>query len=176
MAKNNVIVFGGGCFWCIEAVFNKIKGVTSTMPGYAGGIKPNPSYEEVCTGTTNHAEVLRIEYDENRIHLEKLLDVFFEVHDPTTIDRQGADYGTQYRSIIFYMDENQKMIIDKIIEKTQKEFVQKIITEVKKLDEFYPAEEYHKNYYNKNSNQPYCNAIIAPKIKKIEKKFKNIMK
>ena len=170
------IVFGGGCFWCTEAVFNILKGVKNTIPGYAGGIKPNPSYEEVCNDGTGHAEVLMIEYEERELSLNTLLEVFFEMHDPTSLNKQGADAGTQYRSAIYYYDEVQKKEIEMFIEQKQRIFDKKIVTEVKKLDEFYPAEEYHKKYYSKNKEQPYCNYVITPKVEKIKKEFKKFIK
>ena len=138
------IVFGGGCFWCTEAVFAMLKGVKNTIPGYAGGNKPNPSYEEVCNDDTGHAEVLMIEYEEESISLNILLEVFFEMHDPTSLNKQGADTGTQYRSAIFYYDELQEKEIREFVEEKQNTFDKKIVTEIKKLGEFYPAEEYHK--------------------------------
>lgn len=153
-----------------------LKGVKNTLPGYAGGDKPNPTYEEVCNYNTGHAEVLMIEYDEEIITLKILLEVFFEMHDPTSLNKQGADTGTQYRSAIFYYDEIQKSEIEKFILEKQKLFDKKIVTEVKKLNEFYPAEEYHKNYYIKNKEQPYCSYVISPKVEKIKKEFKKLTK
>ena len=170
------IMFGGGCFWCTEAVFNMIKGIISVIPGYSGGKTDNPTYEEVCNGNTEHAEVIQIKYDENKIDLQTLLDIFFEMHDPTTLNKQGADYGTQYRSVIFYYDETQKDIIYNNIEKLQKELDKKIVTDVSRAKEFYPAEEYHRGYYKNNSDQPYCDVIITPKLQKIKKEFKKELK
>lgn len=167
----DTIIFGGGCFWCTEAVFDMFDGVVKTMPGYAGGSAPNPTYEQVCTGQTGHAEVLRIEYDPKKISLEKLLRVFFEMHDPTTLNRQGADYGTQYRSIILYSSETQKETAAGFIKKIQKNFDKPIVTELKKLEKFYPAEDYHQKYFGNNPNQPYCTIVIGPKIQKIKKEF-----
>ncbi len=170
------IVFGGGCFWCTEAVFAMLKGVKNTIPGYAGGNKPNPSYEEVCNDDTGHAEVLMIEYEEESISLNILLEVFFEMHDPTSLNKQGADTGTQYRSAIFYYDELQEKEIREFVEEKQNKFDKKIVTEIKKLGEFYPAEEYHRKYYVKNKEQPYCDYVITPKVEKIKKDFKKFIK
>ncbi|MEM0201034.1 MAG: peptide-methionine (S)-S-oxide reductase MsrA [Candidatus Micrarchaeaceae archaeon] len=170
------IVFGGGCFWCTEAIFNMLKGIINTVPGYSGGNKPNPSYEEVCTDTTGHVEVLMVEYDDILMPLNILLEVFFEMHDPTSMDKQGADVGTQYRSVIFYYDDNQKQEIEVFITKKQRLFDRKIVTEVKKINEFYPAEEYHMKYYSKNKGQPYCSYVITPKVEKIKKDFKKFIK
>lgn len=170
------IVFGGGCFWCTEAVFDMLKGVVKTEPGYAGGTRPNPTYEEVCRGDTGHAEVLLMDYDPNIINLEKLLDVFFEMHDPTTKDRQGADMGSEYRSIILYTATSQREVIDAYIKKAQKKFDRPISTEIKRLDVFYPAEDYHKKFYEKNPLQPYCVFVTRPKVAKIRKEFGEIIK
>jgi peptide-methionine (S)-S-oxide reductase len=165
------IVFGGGCFWCTEAVFSMIEGVVKTMPGYAGGTTKNPTYEEVCSGDTGHVEVLQVEYDPKIVALDKLLDVFFTMHDPTTIDRQGADVGSQYRSIILYTSDEQKKGAENFIKGIQKNFGKPIVTEVKKLDKFYPAESYHKDYYDKNKINPYCMFVVKPKVDKVKKKF-----
>jgi peptide-methionine (S)-S-oxide reductase len=165
------IVFGGGCFWCTEAVFSMIEGVVKTMPGYAGGTTKNPTYEEVCSGDTGHVEVLQVEYDPKIVALDKLLDVFFTMHDPTTIDRQGADVGSQYRSIILYTSDEQKRGAENFIKGIQKNFGKPIVTEVKKLDKFYPAESYHKDYYDKNKINPYCMFVVKPKIDKVKKRF-----
>jgi peptide-methionine (S)-S-oxide reductase len=169
--KNETIVFGGGCFWCTEAVFSMLKGVVGTTPGYAGGTKVNPTYEQVCSGSTGHAEVLKVDYDPGRVSLNKLLDVFMTMHDPTSLNRQGADTGTQYRSIILYGTEAQKRVIDSFIKKAQKDFGKPIVTEVKKLDRFYVAEDYHKRYYDKNPDLPYCAFVIRPKMEKVREKF-----
>ena len=170
-SKSEIIVFGGGCFWCTEAVFSMFRGVSNVMPGYAGGSTSNPTYEDVCGGDTGHAEVLRIEYDPGIVPLEKLLEVFFAMHDPTSLNKQGADYGTQYRSIILYTTAGQKAEVDAFIEKAMADFKKPIVTEVKKLDKFYPAEDYHRRYYEKNPNQPYCTLVISPKVAKIRKEF-----
>lgn len=170
-SKNEIIVFGGGCFWCTEAVFKLFKGVVKTRPGYAGGNTKNPTYEQVCTGNTGHAEVLLVEYDPKILPLETLFDVFFTMHDPTSINRQDSDVGSQYRSMILYNTQEQKKKAEEFIRKIQKDFDRPIVTEIKKLDVFYPAEEYHKDYYAKNRFQPYCSLVIGPKIAKIKKKF-----
>ncbi|MDE1822918.1 MAG: peptide-methionine (S)-S-oxide reductase MsrA [Candidatus Micrarchaeota archaeon] len=170
--KTEKIVFGGGCFWCTEAVFSMFKGVVATVPGYAGGNSKNPTYEEVCTGTTGHAEVLEIEYDPGVAPLEKLLDIFITMHDPTSMNRQGADVGSQYRSIILYMNDEQKKTAQEFLASHQKDFGKPIVTEIKKLDQFYPAEGYHKKYYDKNKLNPYCMLVIGPKVDKVKKKFR----
>lgn len=171
MMAKETIVFGGGCFWCTEAVFNLFKGVENTVSGYAGGKIANPSYDQVCTGTTGHAEVLKIDYDPSVIPLETLLDIFFTMHDPTTLNRQGADSGTQYRSIILYQTSQQKEAAERFIKAVQKDFSKPIVTEVTKLDKFYPAEGYHQKYYERNEDKPYCSAVIGPKIAKVKKKY-----
>jgi peptide-methionine (S)-S-oxide reductase len=148
-----------------------IEGVVKTMPGYAGGTTKNPTYEEVCNGDTGHVEVLQVEYDPKIVALDKLLDVFFTMHDPTTIDRQGADVGSQYRSIILYTSDEQKRGAENFIKGIQKNFGKPIVTEVKKLDKFYPAESYHKDYYDKNKINPYCMFVVKPKIDKVKKRF-----
>ena len=165
--KMSEAVFGGGCFWCLDAVFRKIDGVIDVAVGYAGGRRPNPTYEQVCTGVTGHAEVVKIIYDENIISYEKLLDIFFQIHDPTQLNRQGNDIGTQYRSIILYLDENQKELALKKINELKNAI--NVVTEVKKLENFYKAEEYHQNYFEKNPNQPYCQYVIKPKVEKFFK-------
>jgi peptide-methionine (S)-S-oxide reductase len=170
---NESIVFGGGCFWCTEAVFKMLKGIIKTMPGYAGGHTKNPTYDDVCNGDTGHAEVLEVEYNPKIIPLEKLLDVFFEMHDPTSLNRQGADSGSQYRSIVLYNTEEQKKEVTNYIKNAQKNFNKPIVTEVVKLDKFYPAETYHKDYYSKNPIQPYCLMVVRPKVEKIKKEFKS---
>ncbi len=166
-----IIVFGGGCFWCTEAVFSMFKGVVKTMPGYAGGITKNPTYDDVCGGATGHAEVLQIEYDPKIAPLGKLLEIFFKMHDPTSPNKQGADYGSQYRSIILYTSDAQKATIEKFVKEHQKDFDKPIVTDVKKLEKFYPAEQYHSKYYDKNRMQPYCMFVIDPKVAKIKKEF-----
>ena len=168
-------VFGGGCFWCLDAVFRNVKGVKNVICGYSGGRHPNPNYEQVCTGVTGHAEVVEIEYDENEINYDDLLDIFFEIHDPTQLNRQGNDIGTQYRSVIFYLDEKQKeKALKKIAELRNKGI--DVVTEVKPLEIFYPAEDYHQNYFYNNPQNPYCSYVIAPKLHKFFKKFDKIVK
>ena len=166
------VTFGGGCFWCMEAEFQRIPGVKSVTSGYAGGHTENPAYEQVCTGTTGHAEVTRIEFDPKIISYEKLLDYFWDAHDPTTLNRQGADEGTQYRSVILYSSEAQKARAEKSMAEARKKFKSPIVTEIVPLKKFYPAEGYHQNYYNQNSNAPYCRIVIRPKVEKIEKELK----
>jgi len=169
--KNEVIAFGGGCFWCTEAVFLLFKGISKVTSGYAGGQMPDPTYWDVCKGNTGHAEVLKIEYDPEKMPLEQLLDVFFTMHDPTSLNRQGGDSGSQYRSIILYTTEKQKNVAQGFIKQQQKNFEKPIVTELKKLDVFYPAEDYHQRYYEKNPLQPYCFVVIGPKIAKVKKKY-----
>ena len=151
----------GGCFWCIEAIFQRVNGVKELENGYCNGATQNPSYEAICSGQTGHAEVLRVEYDESVVSYESLLEVFVETHDPTSLNQQGADKGTQYRSAIFYTDDSQRLIATSVIGN-----IKGAVTEITKLDVFYPAEGYHQNYYNNNSNQPYCQMVILPKINK----------
>jgi len=160
--------FGAGCFWCVEAIFERLDGVQSVVAGYAGGSKRNPTYEEVCTGTTGHAEVAQITFDPTKISYERLLEVFWEAHDPTTLNRQGADVGTQYRSVIFYHDEKQKAAAEKSKGEAQKNFDSPIVTEIQPFKEFYPAENYHQDYYKNHKNAPYCIFVIRPKLKKLK--------
>ncbi len=165
--------FGNGCFWCTEAIFQQLKGVESVYPGYTGGHVKNPSYREVCTGSTGHAEAIEIKYDPAVISYRELLDIFFYTHDPTTLNRQGNDIGTQYRSAIFYHDGDQKAAAEEIISQLTAEQVydDPIVTEVTAADVFYIAEDYHKNYYLNNKNQGYCRAVINPKLDKFMKKY-----
>ncbi len=151
----------GGCFWCVEAIFQRVNGVKQLENGYCNGATQNPSYEAICSGQTGHAEVLRVEYDESVVSYESLLEVFFETHDPTSLNQQGADKGTQYRSAVFYTNDLQKQVATSVIGK-----VKGAVTEITELDVFYPAESYHQDYYNNNSNQPYCQMVILPKINK----------
>jgi len=164
---------GGGCFWCLEAVFERLKGVAKVDSGYAGGTVANPTYEEVCTGSTGHAEVVQIHYDPEIIAYDDLLDVFFAIHDPTTLNRQGADVGTQYRSVIFFHDDEQKAAAEKAIAQraAQKAFRDPIVTQVQPLGAFYMAEPYHQEYYERNRGASYCRIVIDPKLKKLEKDF-----
>ena len=168
-----VATFGNGCFWCTEAIFQQLKGVEKVLPGYTGGKVKNPSYKEVCNGTTGHAEAIQITYDPDIISYRELLDVFFYTHDPTTLNRQGADMGTQYRSAIFYHDKGQKKDAELIIAQLEKENVydNKIVTEITPFDVYYEAEDYHQNYYNNNKDQGYCRAVINPKLDKFTKKY-----
>ena len=170
--------FGGGCFWCTEAVYAELKGVKSVTSGYIGGKVPNPTYKDVCTGLTGHAEAIEIEYDPAVVSFEKLLEVFFATHDPTTLNRQGADVGTQYRSGVFYHDDEQKRIAEQVIAKLDgaQVFPGKIVTEVTKASTFYPAEGYHQDYFAKNPGDRYCNAVAAPKVAKVRKVFKDLVK
>src|SRR3989344_2746633 len=165
--------FGGGCFWCTEAIFQRLKGVASVSSGYAGGSKEKPSYEEVCSGTTGHAEVVRILFDPKIITYRDLLEIFFATHDPTTVNRQGNDVGAQYRSAILYENEAQKKAAEKIIKEINEKgaFAKPIVTELAPLEQFYEAEQYHRDYYNANRGQPYCSFVIAPKLEKFKKKF-----
>ena len=176
--KYKVATFGGGCFWCTEAVFERLNGVIKVVSGYSGGTVPNPTYEAVCTGNTGHAEVIQITYDQSIISYEELLHVFFKTHDPTTLNRQGADVGTQYRSVIFYHDEEQKKIAEIVKHEldSAKIWDNPIVTEISQFEKFYIAEEYHQNYYDNNSNQPYCSFVITPKLEKFEKVFKDKLK
>lgn len=160
---------GGGCFWCMEAVFERLPGVISVTSGFAGGSTPNPTYEQVCTETTGHAEVTQIEFDPARISYAQLLDVFWQAHDPTTLNRQGADVGTSYRSIILYRDEVQKLQAEKSKAAAQKNFKQPIVTEIVPLTKFYKAENYHQQYFDNHASAPYCQIVIAPKLHKLEK-------
>jgi peptide-methionine (S)-S-oxide reductase len=167
-------VFGGGCFWCIEAVFNRLAGVESAESGYMGGHVDNPTYRQVCGGDTGHVEVVRVKFDPSVISYRDLLDVFFAVHDPTTLNRQGNDEGEQYRSVIFYESEEQEKIAEETIAalNAAKTFPEPVVTAVEPASRFYVAEGYHQEYYDNNRNQPYCQFIIAPKVAKLEKKFR----
>jgi len=169
--KTELATFGGGCFWCMEAVFERLDGVKSVTSGYAGGTKENPTYKEVCTGVTGHAEVIQIEFDPHKISYEKLLEVFWEAHDPTTMNRQGADAGTQYRSLILYHNDAQKQAAEKSKELAQWRFPRPIVTEIVPLTKFFKAEEYHQDYFRKNPNAPYCAVVISPKLEKLKPKL-----
>ncbi len=174
-AANQVVeraTFGGGCFWCVEAVFERLEGVRSVVSGYAGGAGDDPTYEAVCTGTTGHAEVVQIEFDPAVIGFEQLLAVFWEAHDPTTLNRQGADVGTQYRSVIFYHDEAQRVAAEKSRAAAGGQFERPIVTVIEALPKFFPAERYHQDYYRLNANQPYCRAVIRPKLEKLAVRFR----
>jgi peptide-methionine (S)-S-oxide reductase len=176
--NRDVATLGGGCFWCLEAVYDEIEGVISVESGYAGGHKPNPTYEEVCTGRTGHAEVVQITFDPQVITFRDLLDIFFSIHDPTTPNRQGADVGPQYRSIILYHNEDQRQIAEETIAALNAAKIWKvpIVTEVKPFTEFWMAEEYHQEYFAKNPYQGYCMAVVAPKVMKARKQFSERLK
>ena len=167
--------FGNGCFWCTEAVFQRLKGVSSVQSGYAGGQLNNPTYEQVCGGDTGHAEVLQITFDPTHITYDELLEVFWKTHDPTTLNRQGNDVGTQYRSVIFYHNENQKKLAEQYKKKLDAEGIWKdpIVTEITPFTNFFPAENYHRDYYKRNGYQPYCVFVIKPKVEKLEKLFRD---
>lgn len=173
----SVATFGAGCFWCVEAVFQNLKGVEKVVSGYMGGQVQNPTYNEICTGMTGHAEVIQIHFDANTINFEKLVEIFFTTHDPTTLNRQGNDKGTQYRSVIFYHDETQRVIAERL----KKDYAttlwdDPIVTEISPLDVFYEAEQYHQNYYNNNSAQPYCMFVVNPKVQKVKKHFAELLR
>lgn len=169
-------VFAGGCFWCTEAIFKELKGVKSVTPGYSGGKVKNPTYEQVSTGETGHAEATEFEYDPAVISYNDLLTVFFATHDPTTLNRQGNDVGSQYRSAIFYMDEVQKKEAEEFIKKIDIDKDRPVVTEVVPFEEFYEAEDYHKNYYEAHKDQPYCQLVISPKLEKLKSHFRALLK
>jgi peptide-methionine (S)-S-oxide reductase len=176
MPRNNnqeLATLAGGCFWCLEAVFNDLRGVEKAESGYAGGSVPHPTYEQVCYGTTGHAEVVQITFDPQTISFKELLEVFFTIHDPTTPNRQGADVGTQYRSAIFYHSPEQRAVAEQVIAELSAARVwdAPIVTEVSPLTDFFPAENYHQEYYQRNPNQPYCRAVVAPKVAKFRKQY-----
>ncbi len=178
-AKLDTITFGGGCFWCTEAIFQRLNGVVSVESGYSGGKIKNPTYKEVCSGMTGHAECTQIVYDANKISLAEILQVFFKTHDPTTLNRQGGDEGTQYRSVVFYRNEEQKKVVDEIKTGLDKSgaFTDPIVTEITAFDIFYKAEDYHQNYYNLNkAKNQYCEYVIVPKVEKFEKYFADKLK
>lgn len=167
--KTKTIALGGGCFWCTEAVFRRVPGIVEVTPGYAGGHVPEPTYREVCEGTTGHAEVVLVAYDPGEVLLRDLLEIFFSSHDPTSLNRQGADVGTQYRSVILCSDEEQEQEAEAFIREAAPRYRKPIVTEVKRLDAFYPAEEYHHRYFERNPSQPYCRLVIAPKLERLER-------
>lgn len=171
-------ILAGGCFWCTEAIYKRLRGVIAVTPGYTGGEKENPTYEEVSTGDTGHAEAIEIEYDPTLIPYEKLLHIFFHTHNPTTLNQQGADIGTQYRSAIFYSTDEEKKVASDVIQELETENVypDKIVTEVVPFDRFYPAEDYHRDYYDRNQNQGYCHIVISPKIAKLMKEYASDVK
>lgn len=168
-------LFGGGCFWCVEAVFLQLKGVEKVVSGYAGGHTEHPSYDDICRGDTNHAEVILIDYDETQISFAQLLDVFFTMHDPTTLNRQGNDIGTQYRSVIYYFNDEQQQQAQHTINALKAEGLN-IVTELSPAPQFYPAEEYHQNFFARNPAQGYCNFTIPPKLMKLRSKFQDLLK
>lgn len=174
----SVATFGNGCFWCTEAVFQQLKGVSKVTSGYSGGKIENPTYKAVCSGETGHAEVLQIEYDENQISFEELLEVFWNTHDPTTLNRQGNDVGTQYRSAVFYHNEEQrsKALAYKQQLEQAKIWKDPIVTEITAFTKFYPAEDYHQNYFNDNGSNPYCQFVVRPKVEKFKKQFADKLK
>ncbi len=176
--RMKTIVLAGGCFWCTEAVFKMLRGVHAVEPGYAGGAKQNPTYEEVCSGTTGHAEAVRIEYDPAQAKLEDILTVFFATHDPTTLNRQGNDVGTQYRSAVLYTTDEQKTAVERIITEIDASAAEggKVVTEVTPLERFWPAEEYHRDYFERNPERAYCQVVINPKVAKVQEKFAVLLK
>jgi peptide-methionine (S)-S-oxide reductase len=176
--SSDIAVFGTGCFWCSEAIFEGLKGVHSAVPGYSGGNVPNPTYQAVCSGKTGHAEVCQITFDPQIISYDKLLEIFWKTHDPTTLNQQGNDIGTQYRSVIFYHDEEQKSKAEHYKEALNKSgsWNKPVITEISSLTKFYEAEEYHHHYFERNPNQGYCSFVIAPKVEKFRKVFKDKLK
>ena len=178
MSNTQTAVFGGGCFWCIEAVFDQLEGVESVESGYMGGRNSNPSYQQVCEGNTGHVEVIRVSFDPNKITFKELLDVFFTVHDPTTLNRQGNDVGTQYRSVIFYTTDEQRQQAELFVENlnSTKAFASSVVTAVEPAKDFFVAEKYHQEYYANNSSQPYCQFVISPKLKKFQQKYGTRMK
>jgi peptide-methionine (S)-S-oxide reductase len=175
---SDAATFGGGCFWCLEAVFLELHGVQSVKSGYAGGSAPDPTYKQVCAGTTGHAEVVQLRFDPSAIDYADLVRIFFAIHDPTTRDRQGNDVGTQYRSIILYADEAQREIATAILKEVEAEGVydDPIVTQIEPLEKFWPAEDYHDDYFRRNPNQPYCAVVVGPKVAKFRKRFKDRLK
>lgn len=171
----NTFVLGGGCFWCLDSAYTQFAGITDVTCGYTGGHKPNPTYEQVCDGNTGHAEVVSVEFDESVISAEQVLDIFFTLHDPTQLNRQGNDIGTQYRSSMFYAD-GQQEVFQASLERAKEIWGDNIVTEITALPEFYAAEEYHQDFFAKNPNQGYCVAVVAPKVAKVRSKFSHLLK
>ena len=171
MAQTEVATLGGGCFWCVEAVYQRVQGIESVKPGYAGGHTKNPTYKEICTGKTGHAEVAQIFFNNNKISYNQILNIFWQAHDPTTLNRQGNDVGTQYRSVIFFHNDEQKVIAEKSLKEAEKSgyWENSIVTEITKLNNYTDAEDYHDNYYDNNPNQPYCLFVIKPKLNKLQR-------
>ncbi|MBX9806516.1 MULTISPECIES: peptide-methionine (S)-S-oxide reductase MsrA [Flavobacterium] len=176
MKNKQIATFGGGCFWCIEAVIQRLKGIEEVVSGYAGGTSKTPTYREVCNGDSGHAEVIQVTFDSEILSYEELLIIFMTNHNPTTLNYQGADYGTQYRSVIFYHNEEQKLIAEEVIKQLNPLFGNKIVTELGPMESFYPAEEYHQDYYNRNTYAGYCQAVITPKITKLKKMYADKIK
>lgn len=178
MANIQQATLAGGCFWCIESAFNSIEGVASAFSGYAGGHQVNPSYEEVCAGTTGHAEVVRVNFDADKISYRDILEVFFALHNPTQLNRQGGDIGTQYRSEIYYINAEQKKIAEQIVDEIELEeiWTNPVVTEITELKNYYQAEDYHQDYFSKNPQNQYCNMVVAPKLAKFKKKFSSLLK
>ena len=176
--KIETAIFGAGCFWCVEGVYNLLKGVEEAISGYSGGDTIDPTYKEVCTGETNHAEVVKINYDADVISFDEILEAFWAVHDPTSLNKQGEDVGTQYRSVVFYLNEEQKLKTEAAIERLNASgyYDKPIVTLVEPFTTFYPAEDYHQGYYNENPTQPYCSAVVGPKIMKFREKFSGKLK
>ena len=178
MATEQIAILGGGCFWCIEAALNRIKGVNTAISGYSGGNIDKPTYQDICTGTSEHAEVIQVHFDPTLINYETILHLFFQLHDPTQLNRQGNDIGTQYRSVIFYLDQSQKEIATKVIQdlNNQQIWQQPIVTEVSPAAIFYPAENYHQDYVSNNPQQPYCQLVVIPKLDKFLHQYKDFLK
>jgi len=176
--QHDFIVLGGGCFWCIEAIFDRLRGVESVISGYTGGKIPKPTYREICSGLTGHAEVIKVIYNQDEISLEQLLDVFWHSHDPTTLNRQGNDVGTQYRSAIFYNSAEQRQVAEASKKEAEDSelYPDPIVTEIAPLGEFYPAEDYHQSYYELNGGQPYCQFVIRPKVAKFQERYRALLK
>lgn len=176
--NREVATLGGGCFWCLEAVYDLVEGVTDVVSGYAGGTVPNPSYEQVCTGRTGHAEVVRVTFDPSVVSYAEILDIFFSIHNPTTLNRQGADVGTQYRSVIFYHSDDQKRVAeDKIVKlDASREYQDPVVTQIEPLASFYEAEDYHQEYFAQHGGQPYCRAVISPKVAKFQRHYADRLK
>jgi peptide-methionine (S)-S-oxide reductase len=174
--KTEIATLGGGCFWCLEAVYKRIDGVEKVVSGYSGGESQNPTYKEVCSGMSGHAEVVQITYDADRVGFNDLLDVFWVIHDPTSLNKQGADMGTQYRSVIYYHDDTQKETAQKAIDDLNGRLDHPVVTELSPLELFYPAEDYHQDYFDTNPHEGYCMVVIDPKIEKFKEKFKTLLK
>jgi peptide-methionine (S)-S-oxide reductase len=178
MTQGEIATLGGGCFWCLEAVYREARGVVSVVSGYMGGLKPNPTYEQVCSGRSGHVEVVQVTFDSTVIAFREILEIFFTTHDPTTLNRQGNDIGTQYRSVIFYHSPEQRAVAEALIAEltTEKVFDDRIVTAVEPAQAFYPAEDYHQEYFANNPYQPYCSYVVAPKVQKFRKKFAGKLK